>query len=168
MKSGRKQERNNETADAYRWCGTERLDESPLAVRRLTLHSCDSTKSKQKPGAAAAKDNIFMGIFHCVPETSETSVPNLSSAFKNLKLKPIKPRMLPSVLYGCETWSLTLMEERRLRISDYVAEQNVWTEEEGWTNLCNAELYNLYQNQTPWPSPRANCTDRATAACRRI
>jgi hypothetical protein len=26
--------------------------------------------------------------------------------------------ILPAVLYGCETWSLTLMEEHRLRVSE--------------------------------------------------
>jgi len=27
-------------------------------------------------------------------------------------------RILPVVLYGCETWSLTLREERKLRVSE--------------------------------------------------
>ena len=35
---------------------------------------------------------------------------------KNLKIKIYRTIILPVVLYGCETWSLTLMEERRLRI----------------------------------------------------
>jgi len=34
---------------------------------------------------------------------------------KNLKIKIYRNIILPVVLYGCETWSLTLMEERRLR-----------------------------------------------------
>jgi hypothetical protein len=33
---------------------------------------------------------------------------------KNLKIKIYKTVVLPVVLYGCETWSLTLREERRL------------------------------------------------------
>ena len=32
---------------------------------------------------------------------------------KNLKIKIYKTIILPVVLYGCETWSLTLSEERR-------------------------------------------------------
>jgi hypothetical protein len=32
-----------------------------------------------------------------------------------LKIKIYKTIILPVVLYGCETWSLTLREERRLR-----------------------------------------------------
>ena len=53
------------------------------------------------------------------------------------------------VLYGCETWSLTLREERRLRVfenrvlgrifgpmGDEVTRQ--------WRKLCNEELNDLY------------------------
>ena len=35
---------------------------------------------------------------------------------KNLKIKIYKTIILPVVLYGCETRSLTLREERRLRV----------------------------------------------------
>ena len=35
---------------------------------------------------------------------------------KNLKIKKYKTIILPVVLYGCETWSLTLREESRLRV----------------------------------------------------
>ena len=35
---------------------------------------------------------------------------------KNLKIKIYGTIILPVVLYGCETWLLTLMEERRLRV----------------------------------------------------
>jgi len=47
------------------------------------------------------------------------SVQNLLSSsllFKNLKIKIYRTIILPVVLYGCETWSLTLREERRLRV----------------------------------------------------
>ena len=37
---------------------------------------------------------------------------------KNLKIKIYGIIILPVVLYGCETWSLTLREERRLRVSE--------------------------------------------------
>ena len=39
-----------------------------------------------------------------------------SFLFKNLKIKIYRTKILPVVLYGCETWSLTLREERRLRV----------------------------------------------------
>jgi hypothetical protein len=35
---------------------------------------------------------------------------------KNLKIKIYKTIILPVVLYGCETWSLTLRDEHRLRV----------------------------------------------------
>jgi hypothetical protein len=47
------------------------------------------------------------------------SVQNLLSSHlisKNLKIKIYKIVILPVVLYGCETWSLTLGEEHRLRV----------------------------------------------------
>jgi hypothetical protein len=47
------------------------------------------------------------------------SVQNLLSSrslYKNLKITIYRAIILPVVLYGCETWSLTLREERRLRV----------------------------------------------------
>ena len=35
---------------------------------------------------------------------------------KNVKIKIHRTTILPVVLYGCETWSFTLSEERRLRV----------------------------------------------------
>ena len=46
------------------------------------------------------------------------SVQNLLSSrllSKNLKIKIYRTVILPVVLYGCEAWSLTLREERKLR-----------------------------------------------------
>jgi hypothetical protein len=36
--------------------------------------------------------------------------------YKNVKIKIHRTIILPVVLYGCETWSLTLREGRRLRV----------------------------------------------------
>jgi len=47
------------------------------------------------------------------------SVRNLLSSSllpNNLKIKIYRTIILPVVLYGCETWSLILREERRLRV----------------------------------------------------
>jgi len=35
---------------------------------------------------------------------------------KNLKIKIYRTIILPVVFYACETWSLTLREDRRLRV----------------------------------------------------
>jgi len=37
---------------------------------------------------------------------------------KNLKIKIYRTITLPVVLYGCETWSLKLREERKLKVFD--------------------------------------------------
>jgi len=39
---------------------------------------------------------------------------------KNIKLKIYKTTILPVVSYGSKTWSLTMGEERRLRVSENV------------------------------------------------
>ena len=47
------------------------------------------------------------------------SVQNLLSSrllSKNLKIKIYRARILPVVLFGCETWSLTMREERRVKV----------------------------------------------------
>jgi len=47
------------------------------------------------------------------------SVQNLLSSrllSKNLKIKIYRNIILPVVLYGCETWELTLREERKLTV----------------------------------------------------
>jgi hypothetical protein len=44
---------------------------------------------------------------------------------KNIKIRIYKTIILPVVLYGCETWFLTLREEHRLR----AFEENIWTKE---------------------------------------
>jgi len=40
---------------------------------------------------------------------------------KNLKIKTYKTVILRAVLYGCEAWSLTLREERKLRVFENMA-----------------------------------------------
>jgi len=37
---------------------------------------------------------------------------------KNINIKIYRTIIFPFVLYGCENWSLTLREERRLRVSE--------------------------------------------------
>jgi hypothetical protein len=41
-----------------------------------------------------------------------------SSGVENVKIKLYETTILPVVLYGCETWSLTLRGEHRLRVFD--------------------------------------------------
>jgi len=50
---------------------------------------------------------------------------------KNLKIKIYRTIILPVVLYGCETWSLTLREERRLRVFDNRVLRRIYGPERG-------------------------------------
>jgi hypothetical protein len=75
----------------------------------------------------------------------------LSSNFlsKNIKIKVYRTVVLPVVLYGCETWSLTLREECMLRVSENRAPRNIFgpmrDEVTGeWIRLYNEELNDLY------------------------
>jgi hypothetical protein len=81
------------------------------------------------------------------------SVQNLlSSRFisKNLKTKIYKTVILPVVLYGCETWSLTLWEKHRLRVFEKRVLRRIFgpmREEDGsWRKLHNDELHGLYSS----------------------
>jgi hypothetical protein len=67
---------------------------------------------------------------------------------KNLKIKVYKTVILPVVLYGCETWSLTLREELRLfknRVLRMIFGPKR-DEEESWRKLHNDELHSLYSS----------------------
>ena len=49
---------------------------------------------------------------------------------KNLKIKIYKTIISPVVLYGRETWSLTLREESKLRVFEKkVRKANIWAQE---------------------------------------
>jgi len=68
---------------------------------------------------------------------------------KNLKIKIYKSIILPVVWYGCKTWSLTLREERRLRVFENRVLRKVFglkrDEVTGeWRKLHNEELNDLY------------------------
>jgi len=57
------------------------------------------------------------------------SVQNLLSSTllsKNLKIKIYRTIILPVVLYGCETWSLTLREERKLRVYENMVLRRIY------------------------------------------
>jgi hypothetical protein len=68
---------------------------------------------------------------------------------KNLKIKIYRNVILPAVLYGCETWSLTLREERRLRVFENRMLRKVFGPKRDevtgeWKKLHNEELNDLY------------------------
>jgi hypothetical protein len=67
---------------------------------------------------------------------------------RKLKVKIYKTIILPAVLYGCETWSLTLREQHRLRVFENRVLKRIFgpTRDEvtgEWRKLHNGELHNL-------------------------
>jgi hypothetical protein len=70
---------------------------------------------------------------------------------RNVKVKIYKTVILPVVFYGCETWSLTLREEHRLRVFENRVLRRIFgpkrDEATGeWRKLHSEELHNLYSS----------------------
>ena len=68
---------------------------------------------------------------------------------KNLKIKIYRTIILPIVLYGCETWSLTLREKRRLKVFENRVLRRVFGPKRDevtgeWRKLHNEEVSDLY------------------------
>ena len=72
-----------------------------------------TTLTNQNPIQKEIKSRLKLGnaCYHSAQKLMSSSL--LS---KNLKIKIYRTIIFPVVLYGCETWSLTLREEHRLRV----------------------------------------------------
>jgi hypothetical protein len=71
---------------------------------------------------------------------------------KNVKIKMYRNTILPVVLYGCEIWSLTLREERKLRVFENRMLRRIFGPKRDevageWRKLFNEDPNDLY------PSP---------------
>jgi hypothetical protein len=71
----------------------------------------------------------------------------------NLKTRIYKTIILPVVLYGCETWSLTLREEHRLKVFENKVLRRIFEPKRdevvgGWRKLHNEELHDLYSSRS--------------------
>jgi hypothetical protein len=70
-------------------------------------------------------------------------------ATQNYKYQDIQKYNLAVVLYGCETWSLTLREEHRLRVLENMVLRGIFGDKRDevtgeWRRLHNEELNDLY------------------------
>jgi hypothetical protein len=82
------------------------------------------------------------------------SVQNLLSSSllsENLKIKMYRNIILPVVLYGCETWSLTMREECRMSIFENRVLRRIFGPKRDevtgeWRRLHNEELYAVYSS----------------------
>jgi sorting nexin-29 len=117
-----------ERVEQYKYLGT-------TLTNRNSIH--EEIKSRLKPGNA---------FYHSVQDLLSSSV--LS---KNTKIKIYRTIILPVVLYVCETWSLTLREEHRLRLFETRMLRRIFgpkrEEVTGeWKRLHNEELNDLYSS----------------------
>jgi hypothetical protein len=79
------------------------------------------------------------------------SVQNFLSSWllpKNIKIRVYKTTILPVILYGCETWSVTLREEHRLRVFENMVLRRICGPKRDevtgdWRKLHNEEFNNL-------------------------
>jgi hypothetical protein len=70
---------------------------------------------------------------------------------KNVKNRIYKIIILPVVLYGFETWSLTLWEEHRLKVFEKRMLRRIFGSKRdevigGWRKLHHEQLHNLYSS----------------------
>jgi hypothetical protein len=68
-----------------------------------------------------------------------------------VKVKIYRTITLPVVLYGCETWSLTLREEHRLRVFENRVLRRIFGPKRDevtgeWRKLHNEEVHNLFSS----------------------
>jgi hypothetical protein len=68
-----------------------------------------------------------------------------------VKVRIYKTIILPVVLYGCETWSLTVREGHRLRVFENRVLKRIFGSKRdgvtgGWRKLYNEEFHNLYSS----------------------
>ena len=111
----------------------ERVEELQYLGTTLTHQNSiqEENKSRLKPENAC---------YHSVQDL-------LSSSFlsKNIKIKIYRSIILPVLLYGCKTWSLTLREERRLRVFENRVMRRIFGPKRDevtgeWRKLHNEEL----------------------------
>jgi len=89
-----------------------------------------------------------------IEDTCYHAVQNLLSSSllsKNLKIKIYRNIIFPFVLYGCETWSLTLREERRLRMFETRVLRRIFGPKRDevtghWRKLHSEERNDLYRS----------------------
>jgi len=82
-----------ERVEQFKFFGTTQMDQNSIQ---------EEIKSTMKP-----VNTCYHSVLNVVPSSLLTS---------NIKIKIYRTIILPPVLYGCETWSLTLREECRLRV----------------------------------------------------
>jgi hypothetical protein len=118
-------------------------------VRARVWCSGGKAPSTLNIGTAGLEINVLLlnnKEAHCV-FTSEM----YPGAVSTIEIRIYKTVILPSVLYGCETWSVTLREEHRLRVFENRVLRRIFgpkrDEVKGeWRKLHKKELRDLYSS----------------------
>ncbi|KAJ4445815.1 hypothetical protein ANN_12500 [Periplaneta americana] len=128
------------------WFLERHCNDTPLAGQRQIQMERSLTPVSERVGVGGARD---MHSYHCEPQCAQALI--IQSAVQNLKVRIYKTVILPVLLYGCETWTLTLREEHRLRVFEnkvlrkiFGAKRDEVTGE--WRKLHNTELHALYSS----------------------
>jgi hypothetical protein len=105
----------------------------------LTDQSCMNKEIKSRL-------NLGNACYHSVQSLLSSHL-----LFRNVKVKIYKTIILPVVLYGCETWSLTIREEHRLRVFENRVLRRIFGQKRDevtgeWRKLHSEELHILYSS----------------------
>jgi len=121
------------------YCSIERVEQFKYLGTTLTnINSIqEEIKSRLKSGNAC---------YQSVQNLLTFSLPS-----KNIKIKIYRTIILPVVVYECETWLLTLSEERRLRVFVNRVLRRIFGPKRDdvtgeWRKLHNEELNDLYSS----------------------
>ena len=91
-----------------------------VLLPKIGSNSYEKVETFKYLGSLLTNQNSIQGEIKCRLKAGNScyySVQTILSSqllSKNLKIKIYKTIILPVVLHGCETWTLTLSEERRL------------------------------------------------------
>jgi hypothetical protein len=127
----------------YHWSMHNIFKFLALTFKYLGTTLTDQTSIQEEIKRRLNSGNVF---YH--------SAQNLSSSCllsKYIKIRIYRTIILPVVLCGCESWSLTLREEHRLRVFENRFLRRIFGSKRdevtrGWRKLHNDELHNLYSS----------------------
>jgi hypothetical protein len=122
---------------------------------KIDNFSFDRMKGFRYLGTTLTNRNSINGIIRSRFKSGNAcylSVQNLLSSSlksKNIRINTYKIIILPVALYGCETWSLTMREERRLMVFENRVLRRMFQPKRGevtgeWRRSHNEELNALY------------------------
>jgi hypothetical protein len=117
-------------------------------VRQIEVHTAEPLV----PDPSGFQEKISRKLSSgdaCYLSVQNLLSPSLLS--KNVKIRIYRTIILPVVLYGCETWSLTVRKRHRLKVFENRVLRRILRPKKGevmgeWRKLHNEELRHLYSS----------------------